>query len=274
MGFWQPMTNLRDYVSQNPPGVTFFLCLLTLAVSFICLSSYSFTQSLPNPDTAKDWNRLLSSLSQFQLCVTGNANSSEPVSSVSSVPSPPMDRDTSVDSTLTPSVTSLRLKVPLAVTIDSDTGSLNDLHLHTTMRAKQLNLGGDEIVDLTLELSGNDTYTCITISAPTHVLPMSRLPQKCPTTEKNISPVHVEASNKAPTASQTCYSPRSKNDPKLTVMLTKEEQGVAVRHLLEVSVCLLGVCLILCVVASLTQSVMRRYNWNGLDVQNEPLMDS
>lgn len=53
MGFWQPVTNLRDYVSQNPPGVTFFLCLLTLAVSFICLSSYSYTHTLPNPDIEK-----------------------------------------------------------------------------------------------------------------------------------------------------------------------------------------------------------------------------
>lgn len=53
MGFWQPVTNLRDYVSQNPPVVTFFLCLLTLAVSFMCLSSYSYTHQLPNPDTTK-----------------------------------------------------------------------------------------------------------------------------------------------------------------------------------------------------------------------------
>lgn len=53
MGLWQPVTNLRDYVSQNPPGVTFFLCLLALAISFICLSSYSYTHTLPNPDTGK-----------------------------------------------------------------------------------------------------------------------------------------------------------------------------------------------------------------------------
>lgn len=53
MGFWQPLTNLRDYVSQNPPGTTFFLCLLTLAISFICLSFYSNTHTLPNPDITK-----------------------------------------------------------------------------------------------------------------------------------------------------------------------------------------------------------------------------
>ncbi|KAM9359887.1 transmembrane protein 248 [Symphorus nematophorus] len=272
MGFWHPVTNLRDYASQNPPGVTFFICLLTLAISFICLSSYSFTHTLPNPDTAKDWNHALSSLSQFQLCVKTNTRSSE---LVSPVPSPLMDRDTSVDSTKSPSVTSLHLKVPLTVTASSDSGSLKDLGLDTTLQAKQLLLGGNETVNVTVEVfSGNDTYTCLTISAPTLLLPTSPLPPKCPASEKIVSPIRVEANNKPSTASQTCYSLQSKNDPTLTVMLTQEEQSVAVRHLMEVSACLIGVCLMLCFATSLTHSLMRRYHWNGLDQQNEPLIDS
>ncbi|KAM6945126.1 insulin-like growth factor-binding protein 3 receptor [Lycodopsis pacificus] len=273
MGFWQPVTNLRDYVSQNPPGVTFFLCLLTLAISFICLSSYSYTHALPNPDAATDWNHLLSSLSEFQLCVKANASSSE---RVLPVPAALMDRDTSVNSTKTPSLTTLRVKVPLAVTTSSNSASLKDLALHTALRASQLHLGGKEIVNVTLEfLSGNDTYTCLTISAPAHLLPMSLLPPKCPVFEKNLSPIHVEAGNQRPTASQTCYSLYSMNDPTLTVMLTQEEQSVAVRHLLEFSVCLLGVCLILCVAASSTHSLIRRYHWSGMDPQNkEPLIDN
>ncbi|XP_070690193.1 transmembrane protein 248 [Pempheris klunzingeri] len=272
MGFWQPVSNVRDYVSQNPPGVTFFLCLLTLALSFIYLSSYSYTHTLPNPDTAKDWNHFLSSLSQLQLCVGANASSSE---LVSPFPSPLIDRDTSINSTKTPSVTNLRLKVPLAVTTNSDGGSLKDLSVHTVLRASQLHLGGNETVNITLEvLSGNDTYTCLTISAPTHLLPMSLLPPQCPASENKISPIHAEANKQLPTESQTCYSLHSKNDPTLTVMLTQEEQTVAVRHLLEVSVCLLGVCLILCLAASLTHSLTRRHHWNGLDLQNEPLIDT
>ncbi|XP_041793485.1 transmembrane protein 248 isoform X2 [Chelmon rostratus] len=272
MGFSHPVTNLREYASQNPPGVTFFLCLLTLAISFICLSSYNSTHTLSNPDTAKDWNHLLSSLSQFQLCVKANASSSE---LVSPAPSPLMDRDTLVNSTKTPSVTSLNLKVPVAVTTNSNSGFLKDFGLYTTLRARQLYLGDNEIVNVTLEvLSGNDTYTCLTISAPTHLLPMSPLPPECPASEINISPVHVEASNQPPIASQACYSLRSKNDPTLTVILTQEEQSVTVRHLLEVSVFLLGVCLILCLAASLTQPLIRRNHWNGLDQQNEPLIDT
>lgn len=269
MGFWQPVTNIKEYVSQNPPGVTFFLCLLTLAISFICLSSYSYTHTLPNPDTAKDWNHLLSSLSQLQLCVKANASSSK---LVSPVPSILMDTDALVNSTK--SLTTLHLKVPLAVTTTSNSGSLKDFGLHTALTASQLHLGGNEIVNVTLEFwSGNDTCTCLTISAPTNLLPMSLLPPECPASE-NISPIHVEVSNQLPTASQTCYNLHFNNDPTLTVMLTQEEQSVAVHHLLEVSLCLLGVCLILCVAASLTHSLVRRYHWNGLDLQNEPLIDT
>lgn len=270
MGFWQPGTNLRDYVSQNPPLVTFFLCLLTLAISFICFSSYSYTHTVPNPDTVKDWNHLLSSFSQHKFCVQANASSSE---LVSPVPSPLMDKDSLVSSTKT--LTTLHLKVPLSVTTNSNSGSLKNLALHTAFRASQLHLGGTESVDVTLEfLTENDSYTCLTIRAPAHLLPMKLLPPECPEFKKNISPLHVEVSDKKPAASQTCYSLHSQDDPTLTVMLTQDERNVAVRHLMEVSVCLLGVCLVLCVAASLTQSLIRRHHWNGLDIQNEPLMDT
>ncbi|XP_074526641.1 transmembrane protein 248 [Halichoeres trimaculatus] len=269
MGFWQPFTNFRDYVSQNPPGVTFFLCLLTMAVSLLCLSSYNYKYDVPNPDTKKDWNHLLSSISQFQLCVKANASISELVSPANS---PQIKRDPSVPPTMAPSVTTLRLKVPLTVT--SNSGSLKDLALHTALNSSQLHLGGNDTVNVTLEvLSGNDSYTCLTISSPTHLLPMSQLPQECPTPEKNFSPIYVEPNQQQLTDSQTCYSLHAKNEPSLTIMLTQEERSVVVRHLLEVSVCLLGVCTILCLAASMTHSA-RRPHWNGLEPQNKPLIDS
>ncbi|KAK1892681.1 Transmembrane protein 248 [Dissostichus eleginoides] len=196
MGFWQPGTNLRDYVSQNPPLVTFFLCLLTLAISFICFSSYSYTHTVPNPDTVKDWNHLLSSFSQHKLCVQANASLSE--------------------------------LVPLSVTTNSNSGSLKNLALHTAFKASQLHLGGTESVDVTLEFwTENESYTCLTIRAPAHLLPMKLFPPECPEFKKNISPLHVEVSDKKPAASQTCYSLHSQDDPTLTVMLTQEERNVA-----------------------------------------------
>lgn len=64
---------------------------------------------------------------------------------VSPAPSPLMEqekeRETSVDITET-SVTYLHLKVPLVVTSSSAGSSLKELSLHTTLMAKQLNVGG------------------------------------------------------------------------------------------------------------------------------------
>lgn len=265
MGSWQPVANLRDYASHNPPMVTFFLCLLSLVLSFICLGAYSYSHTLPNPDIEKDWNQLLSSLSQLQLCTKAMTDSSE---IISPAPSSPVKEDTGtlVDPTKTSSVTHLHLEVPVAVTSSRAAKSFS---LHTSLRASQLDLSGNEIINMTLEfLTGNRTHTCLKISAPSHLLPLSPRPSKCTAPRKNILPIHVEVSNQLPTASQTCYSLRSKNDPSLTVMLTREEQNVAVHHLLEVSVFLLGICVVLCLAASVTRS-----HWNGLE-KNEPLIDS
>lgn len=43
---------------------------------------------------------------------------------------------------------------------------------------------------------------------------------------------------------------------------------MAVRHMLEFSMGLLGVCFALCLVASLTNSLLRRNNWNELDQEH------
>ena len=53
MGFWQPVSTLKDFITQNPPVVTFFICLLSLALSFIGFSLYGQTHTLANPDIAQ-----------------------------------------------------------------------------------------------------------------------------------------------------------------------------------------------------------------------------
>ncbi|XP_019722519.1 transmembrane protein 248 [Hippocampus comes] len=273
MASWQPLCNLRDYVSQNPPPVTFFLCLLMLAISFICLSSYSSNHPLPNPDTAKDWNHLLSTLAHFHLCVKTNWSSDD---LVSLGPSPLREqkrsRDASLDLTPQPAhVTSLHLKVP--VTITNSHGLPKDVDVFTTLRASQLDLEGNEIVNVNIHRE-NDTYACLTLRAPTALFPMSRLPPECPASSNSHSSVHVEATDQPPPTSQACYGLLYRNDPTLTIMLTKEEQWVAVRHLIEVSMCLIGVCLILCLAASLSPSKMRNYHRKEPDLQNESLIDT
>ncbi|XP_038145927.1 transmembrane protein 248 [Cyprinodon tularosa] len=276
MRCWQRGSSLKEYASHNPPVATFFLCLLTLAFSFIVISSYSYSHTLPNPDIAKDWNILLSSLSQFHLCEKENMGSPFHISF-----KPPLqtkeenDLKTSLNITQHPSsVTVLHLRVPLTV-IPSSSATLEDISLFTTFTASQLNLGDKELVNLTLEIISEDNkHVCLTISAPTNILPMILLPPRCSSLETNISGIPVEVTNELPAVSKTCYSLHFKKDPALTVMLTLEEQSVAVQHLVEVSVCLVGVCLFLCLAASLKNNVAHREYLQAPDSQNEPLIES
>ncbi|XP_016530359.1 transmembrane protein 248 isoform X1 [Poecilia formosa] len=269
-------SNLREYVSHNPPGTTFFLCLLTLAFSFIVLSSYSYSHSLPNPDIEQDWNTLLLSFSTFHLCEKENASSpahTSPIAPLQTIQE--KDKKISINATRSSSVKDLHLHVPLAVISSSPSGTLKDIVLFTTLTAKQLKLGDKELVSLALRILPEDSeHICLTIRAPTHILPITPVPPSCYVSESNISRVPVEVTNQLPASSQTCYSMHFRKDPSLTVMLTMEEQGVAVKHLVEVSVCLLGVCLILCIAASLKTSVPHRDYLAGQNSQSEPLIES
>ncbi|XP_054905015.1 transmembrane protein 248 [Poeciliopsis prolifica] len=270
-------SNLREYVSHNPPGVTFFLCLLILAISFIVISSYSYSHSLPNPDIEQDWNTLLLSFSKFPLCEKENASSPAHTSPIAPLQTmQEKDEKTSINATRSSSsVMDLHLHVPLSVTPSSPSVTRKDIVLFTTLTAKQLKLGDKELVRLILEILPEDSeHICLTITAPKHILPMTLRPPKCSASESNISRVPVEVTNQLPASSQTCYSMHFKKDPTLTVMLTLEEQSVAVKHLVVVSVTLLGVCFILCVAASLKTSVPHRDYLTRQNSQSEPLIES
>ncbi|XP_056457521.1 insulin-like growth factor-binding protein 3 receptor [Gadus chalcogrammus] len=272
----QPGVNLRDYVSLHPPEVTFFLCLLSLAVSLLCLRFYGQTHTLPNPDIATDWNRLLSSLAEFQLCA--DANSSVAAAAASWTAPPPPQDPTEAGPT---GDTLLHRRVPLVVGAAS--APLEELSLHTEVTASQLGLPGNASVSVTVhvlsEAEGKGTYTCLTISGPTHLLPLDLLPPECPRTE-NVPPTVVHlvtltpSTGPPPAAPQSCFSLQSHHDPALTVMLTQEDQEVAGRHLLESSGCLLGVCLLFCLYASLRRSP-RRHPGNAVDrhICTQPLVD-
>lgn len=271
MVFWQPLANLRDYATNKPPGVTFFCCLLALALSFICLGSYSYTHTLSNPDTKKDWNHLLSSLAQHHLCVE-NTSSAQQVTTASNKDST-IQKEKSLNSTTAPDVAYLHLQVPVILTSNSEGSSQRDVSLSTNFSSSQLQLEGNETIRVTIDfVVKNSGFACLTISASTQLLSLSPLPPTCPQTLKNIKEVYVEARKEMP-SEQNCYSLQSKHDPALQVMLTKEDQFVAVQHLLEVSVVLLAICLILCISVSLTHSQTQRHHWKEQDHENGPLID-
>ncbi|XP_010894660.1 transmembrane protein 248 [Esox lucius] len=279
MGSWHPIANLKEYVYEHPPGVIFFLCVLTLALTFLSFGSYTHTHRLPNPDTPQDWNHFLSSLAHLQLCAKANGVGVEMVSSTT------FGQEelggTAYNSTQSPpSITHLSLSVPLAVMHSSDSQSMSNVHLRAMLLASQLGLTGNETVNVTLMFSSQpvegNLHTCLTISAPTHILPLTLRPPVCSASEGTSYPVKAVATDTSslkPPMSESCYILQYTPDSTLTAMLTQKELGLAGRHLIQVSICLLGVCVLLFLSASLTHTHTRR-DHNGLDHQTEPLMDS
>lgn len=217
------------------------------------------------------------SLSRFHLCMTANATSTVSTPAIEQRTSETLSANFSKGPL---SLTKLYLKVPLKVTHGSAGQSLIDMGLHTTLNANQLGLIGYEAVNMTVHLlsqgqnTGKNTLTCLSISAPTQILPVTPLPPACPANENMLSHIQVVPKIQLSTGSKACYSLQSTYDPTLTEMLTKEQLGVAGRHLLEVSVCLLALCILLCLSVILTRSLTCRNHGNGLDVHREPLLDS
>lgn len=261
MVFWQPITNLREYVTSKPPGVTFFICLLVLALSFICLSVYSNTHTLPNPDVVKDWNHLLTSIAQHQLCEING--SFTPI-----VPNLPNKEQ---NTAMKISVALLHVQVPLILAPKS-TDISQSISLRTSLTSSQLQLEGNETYTVTIDFTANDSNSCLTIRAPSDLL-SSPVPPGCPQTTNDKEAVYTEA-RKVITPAQKCYNLRSTFDPTLQVMLTEEDQHLAVRHLVEVAVVLLGVCLILCLSVSITHSPTQRHRWTQKDLHQEPLINN
>ncbi|XP_072289051.1 transmembrane protein 248 isoform X2 [Eucyclogobius newberryi] len=250
MVLWQPITNLKDYVANKPPGVTFFICLLTLALSFTFLGLYSYTHMLPNPDAVKDWNHLLSSIAQYHLCEK-NSTSFKQIIETTNKEQKPQKEDILYSTSMAVSVSPVQARVPLILSSNSKKSS-QSISIHTSFTASQLQLEGDERFNATMDFTANESYTCLTIKVPS-LLSISPLPPACLPNVINKQAVYTEAKRvMAPTLK--CYSLQAIYDPTLQVMLTKEDQLVAMRHLLEVALVLLVVCLLLCLSVSLTYS--------------------
>lgn len=269
MVFWQPLTSLREYVCNKPPGVTFFFCLLTLALSFICLSVYDYTHSLPNPDVVKDWNSLLAAITQYKLCVN-NSTSFTQIDPQFSNAEQKTQKDSLPNSTARDSSVVLHFQVPLMLAPKSK-DLLQSISLHTSFTLRQLQLEGNETCTMKIDFLANER-SCLTLRAQSHLLPVSPVPPPCPQTTNNKEVVYTEP-KKLTAPALTCYSLQSVYDPTLRVMLTKEERLVAVRHLVEMAVVLLGICLILCLSVSFIHSPSQQSRWTEQDLQ-EPLIDN
>ncbi|KAJ8414053.1 hypothetical protein AAFF_G00066510 [Aldrovandia affinis] len=299
MGMWQPLGNLRSYLEHHPPTIIFFLCLLSLAATFIGFGEYSKAHDVMNPDIALDWNQVLASIANLKFCRFGNETEG------GNAPSPDVDHRENASTPLVGHVAAdgipanashpplapihLSLLVPLALADSSQARS--PASLRTTLWGRDIGLkgsAGNESLNLTLlfysqpELRNSETgstFTCLRVTAPAHILPQTPQPPVCPVMEDNNSdhsPLNAITSPRKNCNPQNalCYCMEFTSNANLTVMLSQEERDLAGHHLMMVSACLLSLCGLLCLFGSLSCSKSRRYHGNELDSQKEPLIDS
>ncbi|MBN3321234.1 MORC2 protein, partial [Atractosteus spatula] len=190
---WQPFGNLRRCTEDQPPVVIFFLCLLSLAVTFIGFGAYARSHEVKNPDIVQDWNQVLGSLAKLRFCVLENGTdiSTAPLVTGETHASAPLVQHETHDGHVgNPS------SDPLTLTHLSILGQLDwapqrrdqdPVYLWATLWGKQLDFKGSAektalnisfILPSWSQLAGNGSErqsgpsrTCIGFSAPARLLP-------------------------------------------------------------------------------------------------------
>ncbi|XP_051979007.1 transmembrane protein 248 [Xyrauchen texanus] len=296
MGQWRPLSNLRLQLSRHPPVVVFFLCLLILSITFVCVGLYSQYHNIKNPDISLDWNQVLGSIAGFKFCTHLNDTDAQLEED-----SPRMvehvDRTAANVSTRT---THVSLLVPLVLIGDVPTDSI----ISATMLGGQLGMKGAAAktsVNISLLLHTDvlnsnfkgmtapntlntqtpagtrtrPTLTCLQLTALTNVLPQTPLPPECLVAnneDMSTSPVRAVAVESYKQNSPHCISLEFTPDPLLTVMLTPDEKAVCRYHLLLVSIALLGICVLMSLCGTFFSSKSSR-SYHGNDLQKESLLN-
>uniref|UniRef100_A0A672N898 Transmembrane protein 248-like n=1 Tax=Sinocyclocheilus grahami TaxID=75366 RepID=A0A672N898_SINGR len=151
MGQWRPVSNLRAQVSRHPPAVVFFLSLLILSITFVCIGLYSQNHDIKNPDISVDWNRVLGSIAGFKFCTHLN-DTDAPLEEDS-----PRMVEHSDRTNISTSSAHVSLLVPLAFTGDVP----DNTAISATMLGSQMGMKGfSSTVSLFRSIKFNNSVNC------------------------------------------------------------------------------------------------------------------
>ncbi|GCC26152.1 hypothetical protein chiPu_0004566 [Chiloscyllium punctatum] len=290
---WHLLENVKYFVLQRPPMILFILSISSLGIAFFSLGIYIQSHEVSNPDVPKAWNTVLQSLSKLEFCLSQNESlwqtRTEPLSfgrgSVRRRPDP----DPLVHTTTRQPVTTIAftrdlpesVSLLLPITFDSNEPlkrfSSDITRLHAVVDGNLLGLEDSkakEVINIMLvspwppehnlsqiNSSNNmNPLTCITMSAPAHVLPQARYLPSCKL--ENITALLYQntlakISEKMPSQSHTsaqCYKAQDKPEHKFPIVLSKEDRILCSQHLLKSSFILLLLALVifcLCVACGL-----------------------
>ncbi|KAJ7314064.1 hypothetical protein JRQ81_005986 [Phrynocephalus forsythii] len=223
--------SLRVCLQRHPPLVTFFFCLLSLAVACVGFSAYIQSHEVQNPDINKDWNSLLKSLAHLMFCIPNKTH--EDVSSLSPSTTPAEPRAT--------------VTVLVGLTFDLHNGTYppNGTHLTLTTSGTELGVKGpgtqESIYLLAAIMNSVSHESCLSITAPSSLIPKTRLPPKCVITETSM---HLEQLG-------VCYQSHYQDNPALASMLDQVDRTLCSQRLLMTSAFLFCLCAMLCCAAGL-----------------------
>lgn len=223
------LVSLRVCLERHPPLVTFFFCLLSLAVAFGSFAAYLQLHDVPNPDVKEDWNSLLRSLAHLMFCIPNKTHEDTSIS-----PSSAAEFHTTVS-----------VLVGLSFELQNGTDPPNGTHLALTVTGKELGLKGPDTQEpIRLEIAIINSLSresCLSIIAPSSLLPKTRQPPKCVIREQSMHPEEPGL----------CYQSHYQADPALSSMLDQADRALCRQRLLLTTAFLLCLCAMLCCMAGL-----------------------
>lgn len=222
------LASLRICLERHPPLVSFFFCLLSLAIAFVGFAVYIQSHDVQNPDVKEDWNSLLKSLAQLMFCIPNKTQE---------------NASTSYPSTTTAESPTVSVLVGLTFDFQNGTDPPNGTQVSLTVSGTDLGLKGPHAQELIHFLAAITTSqeSCLSIVAPSSLLPKTRQPPKCVIGEPDM---HLEEPG-------ICYQSHYQANPALTSMLNQEDRALCSQRLLLTSAFLLCLCVMLCCSAGL-----------------------
>ncbi|XP_039186368.1 insulin-like growth factor-binding protein 3 receptor isoform X2 [Crotalus tigris] len=217
------LASLRICLERHPPLVSFFFCLLSLAVAFVGFALYIQSHDIHNPDVKEDWDSLLKSLAHLMFCITNKIQGNV----------------TSSPSTAEP-LTTISIMVGLTFDLHNGTDLPNDAHLGLTISGTKLGLRGPDaqksIHLLAVITNSLSRENCLRITAPSSLLPKTRKPPKCVIGEQSMTLAMPGI----------CYQSRYQTNPALSSMLNQADRALCSQRLFMTSAFLLCLCAMLC----------------------------
>lgn len=237
--------------------MTFFLCLVTLTVTFLCFGIYIRSHLVKDADFTKDFDTVLQTLSTSKICPQRN------------VSAPPAALGLVQGSSIIAAPDLGNVSVLASVTLSPWQPSGNHSGLQIRATAGQLGMKGpgtDSHLLVTVTSSWwsaqcNESDSecsakyCVIVTGPQSALPLSWSSFQCSPSNHQLHPelYVVEAETDTPSK---CYSLQYRGDPHLKAMISPEDRARSSGRLLfAVIFCLLAALLLLVVSTCLSHPI-------------------